>query len=368
MLIYSRKIIKFIQSIKISVKDILAKEVGLKVHGDRFYNKNGTYSYPIKVVIFNSRPMLGYFDPHFYELGFNECLMRAKKEVLQDIIKHEIAHYMTFIDYGNWVEPHGAHFRAFCQQMGWNQEVQKATTCLDDALSLPCEEENSVLRKVQKLMALATSSNEHEAEAAMIKSQQLLLKYNLEFNENVDEENEKIFLKRIMKQNKKNAKMRAIAHILETFFVSTIYLRNKTCVYLEVVGSATNVEIAGYAANFLEHKLDDLWNQTKKRLPQLKGLMAKNSFFLGVAKGYCNKILFLKRQYDQNTCHGLILIEKKLKDGVNMVYERLTKGSSRAGYCHQSASLGELAGQELNIHPAVGQQSKCCAAYLSFNG
>jgi hypothetical protein len=51
-------------------------------------------------------------------------------------------------------------------------------------------DENSVLRKVQKLMALATSSNKHEAEQAMIKSHQLLLKHNIDVSNIVDDEEE----------------------------------------------------------------------------------------------------------------------------------------------------------------------------------
>jgi predicted SprT family Zn-dependent metalloprotease len=50
--------------------------------------------------------MLGYFDPNFYELGFHECLMHSNRELLQNIIKHELAHYITFINYGDTVEPH----------------------------------------------------------------------------------------------------------------------------------------------------------------------------------------------------------------------------------------------------------------------
>jgi hypothetical protein len=366
MLLYSKKIIKFIDNIKAILKDVLSREIGLKVFGDRFYDRREEYSYPIKTVIFNNQTMLGYFDPHFYELGFHECLMHSNREQLQNIIRHELAHYITFINYGDTVAPHGDEFRAFCKRIGWNEEVHKATTCLDDGICLAQAEENSVLRKVQKLMALATSSNKHEAEQAMIKSQQLLLKHNIDLNNIENDEDEKIFLKRIMKQTKKNAKMRSIAQILETFFVNTVYNRREGFTYLEVVGNATNVEIAEYVANTLEHKLDTLWDQTKKQQTGLKGTIAKNSFFIGVAKGYCNKINFLKRQYDCNTSHALILIEKKLKDAEAMVYQRLSKSSSHASYCSKSSWLGEQAGRELNINPAVNNYPNNSDTYLSF--
>ena len=105
--------------------------------------------------------------------------------------------------------------------MGWGEEVYKATSAWRGTRNASEMEESGVLRKVQKLMALATSSNKHEAEQAMIKSQQLLLKHNIESKYIGGEDEEKIFLKRIMKQKKENAKMRSIANILETFFVNT---------------------------------------------------------------------------------------------------------------------------------------------------
>ena len=123
----------------------------------------------------------------------------------------------------------------------------------------------------------------------MIKSQQLLLKHNIESKYIGSEDDEKIFLKRIMKQKRENAKMRAIAKILETFFVSTVYSRAGDFTYLEILGNAVNIEIAEYVANVLHCELDKLWNQAQQ-LANLKGTIAKNSFFLGLAKGYCNKI------------------------------------------------------------------------------
>lgn len=366
MFLYSKNIIKFINNIKTTLKGVLSREIVLKVSGDRFYDRQKGYSYPIKVVIFNNRAMLGYFDPHFYELGFHERLMHANTELLENIIRHELAHYITFINHGDTAKPHGEEFRIFCQRMGWGEGVYKATTCLDDGVFTPLAEENNVLRKVQKLMALATSNNTHESEQAMIKSQQLLLKHNMEFNNIEVEEGEKIFLQRIMKQTKIDAKMRSIAQILETFFVNTVYNRVGGFTYLEIVGSATNIEIAEYVATTLQHQLEGLWDQVKKQQPGLKGTIAKNSFFMGVAKGYCNKINFLKKQCDSNTSNALILIEKKLKEANDMVYPRLGKSHSHAHYCSQSSSLGEQAGRRLNINPAVNNPSVSSETYLTF--
>jgi hypothetical protein len=355
MQVYSKKIISFIQEIKKTVKEIISKEVGLKVFGDRFHDKKGTTSYPLKIVIYNNKRMLGYFDSDFFELGFHEQLMHSSKKLLNDIIRHELGHYMTFIEYGEGVQSHGTEFRSTCRNLGWGEEVYKATTCLDDGASSPDEGESAILRKVQKLMSLAASNNEHEAEQAMIKSQQLLLKHNIDFNY-VDEE--KVFLKRILKQKRENAKMRSIARILETFFVNIVYSRCAGFVCLEIVGSAVNIEIAEYVAAFLERELEILWDISKQKYSSLKGPVAKNSFFLGIAKGYCNKINSLKKEYPGDTANALMVIEKKLIDAKAMIYSRLRSTSSNGRFCRESSSLGEQVGKNLTINPAVNSRDK----------
>ncbi len=197
MLVYSRKIIQFITEVKFCVKELLSREIGLQVAGDRFYDLQRKASYPIKVVVYNNKSMLGYFDTNFYELGFHERLMHTTQEQLQSVIRHELAHYITFINYGSSIQPHGVEFEAFCRQMGWAKEVSQATLCLDDGKNASDVQGSSIFRKVQKLMALATSSNEHEAEQVMIKSRELLVAHNIETKYIGAVDEEKIILKRI---------------------------------------------------------------------------------------------------------------------------------------------------------------------------
>jgi len=366
MLIYSKKIIGFLNEIKSVTKHILSQELGLKVFGDRFIDRSGQFSYPIRVVIYNNKSMLGYFNSDFYELGFHECLMRSSRDQLHNIIKHEIAHFMIFIDYGSAVQPHGIEFKQFCRHLSWGEEVFSATTCLDDGATGPCNEESAVLRKVQKLMALATSRNEHEAELAMIKSHQLLLKHHIDAKYIGAEDEEKVYLKRILKQKKEDAKMRSIAIILETFFVSTVYCRGGGFIYLEIVGSVVNIEIAEYVACFLDKELDKIWEQAKKQFAGLKGMVAKNSFFMGIAKGYCNKINSLKRVYDTDVSNALLVIEKKLVEAKKMVYQRLKSTKSGGRYCPLSGTLGEKIGRELNIQPGINAPSKNSQTSLTY--
>lgn len=367
IIVYSKKIVRFVNEIKSVVKDVLAKEVCVKVAGNRFYDERGRASYPVQVVVYNNKSMLGYFDADFYELGFHECLMHASRTQLHQVIRHELAHYMAFIQHGRTIEPHGPEFRAFCRQRGWGEEIYRATVCLEGGQNGSVIEESSVFRKVQKLMALAASSNKHEAELAMIKSQQLLLKHNMESAYLGEEDEEKVVLKRIMKQKKENAKMRSIARILETFFVGAVYSRAGDFTYLEILGSAVNVKIADYVATFLHGELDKLWEQAQEQ-NHLRGAVAKNSFFLGLAKGYCNKIQALKREYTSDVANAVMVIEKKLIDARDLAYQRLSFTKRGGSYCGTSAGVGEQMGRQLNINSAIGGSSKNSEALISHSG
>jgi len=351
--VYSNKITRFIEEVKGMIKEILVKNVGLRVTGYRFYDARGEFSYPIKVVIYNNKSMLGYFDSDFFELGFHESLMHQSKNVLLNVIKHEIGHYLTFIQHGETEQAHGHTFRTLCQKLGWGEEIYRATICLEEEQTQDEIKENSILRKIQKLMSLASSSNQNEAEQAMLKSQQLLLKHNIDATYLDGEDEEQMVLKRILKQKRENAKMRAIGKILETFFVSTVFNRAGDFTYLEILGTATNIEIAEYVAGFLETEFEKQWYSTK-----LKGAIAKNSFFLGIAKGYCSKVHSLKRSYSTEISTALVVIEKKLSDARDMAYQRLTSTKSHSSYCHTSSLLGEKIGKQLTIHPVIQRPSK----------
>jgi hypothetical protein len=365
MIVYSNKIIRFILEIKSLIRKILTEEVGVVVSKNRFFDSNTEFSYPIAVVIYNDRTMLGYFDAFFYELGFHERLMYTGKDTLCNVIRHELAHYMLFIMGKGEKEPHGPAFREFCLSKNWKEEVYGATVCLEEENREASKEESAIFRKIKKLMALAGSANQNEAEQATIKSQQLLLKYNIETSYLDEDAEEKMVLKRILKQKRKDAKIRALARILETFLVSCVFSRHGQYLYLEILGTAVNVEVAEYVSIVLGREFDSLWALAQKQA-HLKGMLAKNSFFLGIARGYCNKINNLKRGYTEEVTNALVVFENKLLEYKSLVYDRLVASTSRGSCCRSSLALGELMGGKLNIKPGLAGSVKSSGKNISY--
>src|SRR5437588_8774831 len=96
--------------------------------------------------------------------------------VLVEVLKHEMAHQYVDEILGQPDDAmHGAAFRRVCEERGIDASASGAPS-LNDTSSA----DQHVLERIAKLLALAESSNEHEAQAAMSAAQRLMLKYNID--------------------------------------------------------------------------------------------------------------------------------------------------------------------------------------------
>ena len=88
------------------------------------------------------------------------------------MLKHEMAHQYVDEVLGVTDEtPHGAAFRRVCDEIGADPR----------AVGLPvADEEPAAVRKVRKLLALAESSNRHEAEAAAKAAHKFMRRHNID--------------------------------------------------------------------------------------------------------------------------------------------------------------------------------------------
>ena len=77
-------------------------------------------------------------------------------EGIKDIIRHELAHMMTFVCYGKELMPHGPEFREVCERYGWNSEVKRASSDLSEQKEefgkLDIRSER-IINKIQKLLS-----------------------------------------------------------------------------------------------------------------------------------------------------------------------------------------------------------------------
>jgi predicted SprT family Zn-dependent metalloprotease len=355
--IYSETSLSFLKRIRILSQTIFQDELNIKLGSKRFLF-NGTY-FPFHLVVFEHPTALGYFDSRFYQIGLSKALMYDAKEiVLKNILRHEIAHYLTYVRYGEQDSSHSSQFREVCRTYHWGAEVYLAKVDLkiaNDSIEGDLKHEK-VISKVKKLLKLAASENENEAKLATIKANQLLLKHNLEqFEDHKNSDEEDTYVKRVLFGKRRNAKHGAIYDILTTFFVQPVFNGGNSAFYLEVIGGRASIELADYVAKFLDAHLEFLWKGLQKMDSTLKGITAKNSFMRGVSAGYLSKITHA--QNDIITSKDLVLLNNSVQRHVQRVYFRLGTTKTTGMNHAQAASLGISIGKNLSINPGLSSHS-----------
>ena len=358
MLVYSKTINSFLNRLKTRSREILSKEAGLVVRRSRFEWKG--YLIPFHIVAFEDPKRLGYFDSRNYQIGINKNLMmKAKPEVIDNILRHEWAHFICYLTHKDQVSDHGKEYREICTHFNWGENVYKAYGNIeeDNLKAAPDETFEKVRSRIQKLLNLASSSNPHEAESATAKANELLLKHNLQFVDSNREE--EVCVKKVLVAKRMNAKLNALYDIMKHFFVQPVFNRGEGMVSLDVVGSRFNVEMADYVAKFLDQEFEFYWKKAQKENPNLKGTRKKNSYFLGLAKGFDYKLKNEKLSQAKAEQGALIRVEAMLERQIKMAFPRLSKSSSSQGQvCQQSAALGAKDGMSLSIRQGVSQGNR----------
>lgn len=351
MIVYDSTTLAFIQKTEEMLREIL-KDCGLNVRRSRFLWKN--YLYPIHVVVFEGQEW-GHFNAPYFQIALNRKLIYlAKDSVIRDILRHELAHYLTLLEFGE-VNPHGKEFRSVCEKYGFPENVVAATMDLEkENISKEGDlRSERILEKVKKLLSLAQSENAHEAELATVKANELLLRHNLDYVET----EETLYLDRLLPRTRKDDKLSAIYEILRHFIVRPVISQGKGTVCLEVTGTRTNVLLARYVAGFLDRELDRQWEEARNELG-LSGLRAKNSFFLGVARGFDEKMKGVVREFSPEDQKALVKVTTQLDDQVKLIYRRL--GSARSGRetDHEAREAGKSRGRNLTINHGVEGRAK----------
>ena len=175
------------------------------------------------MVAFEDAGKLGFFDPSTMTLGLSKRLMyEANDGTIANVVRHELAHCMLFLKGGDG-KSHGGEFRDFCRAHGWGEEVYRASADVageNERYVQPSHDK--LVARIKKILSLGSSPNPHEAKAAMLKANELLLRHNLSGDAVDDGGEEEAALKRVLSYPRRNAKLSCIADILETFFVKTV--------------------------------------------------------------------------------------------------------------------------------------------------
>jgi hypothetical protein len=218
--------------------------------------------------------------------------------------------------------------------------------------------ETHVLDRIRKLLALAESPNEHEAQAAMSAAQRLMLKYNVDAVER-GTRSAHGFRHLGTPTGRVGESQRQLAALLgEHFFVEVIWVpvwrprEGKRGTVLEVCGSEENLELAAYVHAFVFHTGARLLAEYRRRLGKL-GRGDGERFLSGLVAGFREK---LAREKVKSERTGLVYRgDAELFRYFKARHPRVRFTQHRVTTSGDAYARGREAGRNLVLHRGVRQ-------------
>jgi hypothetical protein len=233
------------------------------------------------------------------------CLEISRPLVLErpwvevvEVLKHEIAHQYVDERLRIAEDPHGPAFRRVCAHLGITGRATSDPA--ERADPNPADEPTDrIIARIHKLLALAQSPNQHEAETAAMTARRLMLKFNIE----VDRTQPRADARRaygFRHLGRPSGRIlehdRRIASILTRyFFVESVWipvyrpLEGKRGSVLEICGRAPNLAMAEHVHAFLSGTAERLWDAYRRETGRSSNL-DRHAYLAGVMRGFEAKL------------------------------------------------------------------------------
>ena len=308
----------------------------------------------------DSRTRLGQWLPSLRTIEISRYLLvEMSWGAVVEVLKHEMAHqYVNEVLGVDDETAHGPAFRKVCAERGIDARANGAPEVSGDA---PPNEERAALEKIARLLSLASSPNENEAQAAMAAAQKLMLKYNLEVS-GKSETRDYCFRQLGKPTGRVYEGPRILALILsEHFFVETIWvpvwrpLEGKRGSVIEVCGTRANVEMADYAHDFLMQTSDRLWRE-HKRAKAISSDRDRRAFIAGVMSGFREKLSSQKKVHRE---HGLVWRgDPALSAYLRQRHPRIQWTRHASSHHSAAHAAGQRAGSTIVFHRGLTQATE----------
>ncbi len=323
----------------------------------------------LQMPLFSIRDMdsrLGYWSRSKREITLSRKLvLNHSWDTVKEVLLHEIAHqYADEVLFAYSEPPHGPSFQRACYLLRANPMASDNNMPLDERLSSYTQNtEDKIIRQVRKLLSLAGSKNEFEAESAMTKAHDLLARHNIElFKRDNKRDFLSVFLGKPALRHTQADYL--LANLLQDFYfvkgiwVSTYILeRGKIGRVLEISGTIQNIHTASYVYDFICNFINSKWINYNKN----KGLnhFRKIDFSVGVIEGFRSKLLARdEKTREREDKKALIKLEDPLLiKYLNYRYPH-TRIFRRGGYCQDQNVLndGRDIGKKLIIFKGISDR------------
>jgi hypothetical protein len=302
------------------------------------------------LMLSDSTRRLGQWTRATRTLELSRALVLARPWLeVTSVLEHEMAH--QYVDEVLGIRDESAHgptFQRVCDERGIDARAAGAPLA-----STSNVEVDRALDKIRKLLALAGSDNQHEAEMAMRRAHELMLRYNIE--QAAAQQTYEVRHLGTPSQRANTVEADIVGLLTEFFFVEVIrvpvYLprEGKHAAVYEVVGTHANVEMAAHVFAFLLATAERLWRENRGDARVRNG-RDRISYQSGVIRGFREKLLAERKELKGT---GLVWVGDS---GLNDFYRarhpriRTVKRTVRLSRAH---AAGREAGRNVVLHKPV---------------
>jgi hypothetical protein len=232
--------------------------------------------------------------------------------------------------------------------------------------------ESKILFKLEKLLALSDSPNQHEAEAAMEKAIQLATLHNIDLSRvSIQDRSVEQIINEAMSADAKRLSMTHVfvVDILRTFFSVRILTGGSRHFGKKIyfIGRKTDIDNAKFLYSFLNSTFMRLWHNYYKVNPHLQLSITRKSYFNGLWQGLSAKLKAAKvaveqsLRTDENAGYQIMLVdhEKALQDAVTNFHPNVKYVKGKVTYCDpQTLNAGYKDGGNIQIHSGLTHTEK----------
>lgn len=337
------------------------------------------------ILLHESEQVWGRWDPLNLSISLSRPLVKTCSwRVVVEILKHEIAHQITDQQYGRDLPPHGPEFRRVCTMLRIEEWAQTAASgksldelqALADWKTVALDDETArYQRRLARLLALANSSNEHEALLAMQRAKELQDAHRLSARDGRCAHLVSLEIG-AGKQRHQPYEGRIASILMSHFHVNVIFasrfdvLRCRPEAVIDILGRREDVLLAEHVHSFLHRSAETLW-QAKRQHSGVTGLRARNSYIRGLLAGFDRKLSAQRQEVQpmvpENVTqeHSLVRADQEeLARFVKHRYPRLAARRSSARVDRGAFQAGESDGAKLDLRSPVGSGAASDSARL----
>ncbi|MDL2268360.1 SprT-like domain-containing protein [Desulfosarcina sp. OttesenSCG-928-A07] len=297
---------------------------------------------------------------------------------VRDVLLHEMAHQVACEALSGKDEPpHGDSFKAVCRMLRISPAATAAYRSLRNRIGdgQILDEQDRIMVKVQKLMALATSANVNEAHAAMQKAYALIARHNISLIEkNTDQSYVSIFV-----DTPRLRRFREDYHLAsllqEFYFVHGVWVqawvisKEKMGRVLEISGTSQNVQIAEYVHDTVVRYIHSAWDAYCRKAGDRLGRYRKTDFAVGIIEGFKTTLKSATKHMaaDSETYLPVTLTDPGLESYVENRYPHIRRSSRQGPGCDKKIlSDGIETGKRLVIAKGISQRADTRTLSLPF--